>query len=103
MPGKADPGAISIEPVSGGSIIAGVLALAWPKLRFHDSRAANSIELVAAPILKLATVGVDNLLEFLAIKRRGEGWSGEYSRRGAALKRRDKRCKACAGVLHRVG
>lgn len=48
-----------VASVSGGSIIAGMLALSWPKLVFVDSRATNFKELVAAPILRFARVGVD--------------------------------------------
>lgn len=48
-----------VASVSGGSIIAGKLALAWPKLTFVDGRATNFEELVASPILAFARVGVD--------------------------------------------
>lgn len=49
-----------VAGVSGGSITAGRLALAWPKLRFdEDGRASNFIEQVADPIIRFASVGVD--------------------------------------------
>jgi NTE family protein len=49
-----------IASVSGGSITAGVLAHAWTDLRFDgDGRASNFSELVAAPLMRFASVGVD--------------------------------------------
>jgi NTE family protein len=49
-----------IASVSGGSITAGVLARAWPTLRFDGSGVAmNLIEQVAQPIIRFATVDVD--------------------------------------------
>jgi NTE family protein len=49
-----------ISSVSGGSIAAGVLALAWPKLQFDDlNRATNFRDLVVAPICKLASRTID--------------------------------------------
>lgn len=50
-----------VASVSGGSIIAGSLALAWPKLNFVDGRATNLADLVSQPILRFAGVGVDVL------------------------------------------
>ena len=49
-----------VSSVSGGSITAGVLALAWTKLRFNDRGAAeNLVECVASPLISFASVGVD--------------------------------------------
>jgi NTE family protein len=46
--------------VSGGSIAAGKLALAWPNLRFDPAgRASNFVDEVATPLLRFASVGVD--------------------------------------------
>lgn len=48
-----------VSSVSGGSIIAGILALAWPGFRFSGDRVENFDELVATPMLKFARIGVD--------------------------------------------
>ena len=48
-----------VASVSGGSIIAGVLGVAWPKFEFSEKKVTNFCELVTVPILKFATVGVD--------------------------------------------
>lgn len=49
-----------VASVSGGSIAAGALAVAWNKLTFDgDDVATNLLEEVAAPILKLADKCVD--------------------------------------------
>lgn len=49
-----------ISSVSGGSITAGVLALAWRKLSFDPDRAmADFVPLVVAPIRSLADVTID--------------------------------------------
>jgi len=49
-----------IASVSGGSITAGMLAVAWPRLHFDENgRASNFVEEAAEPILRFATVGVD--------------------------------------------
>ena len=49
-----------IASVSGGSITAGMLAVAWPRLHFDgDGYAGNFIEEVAEPIIRFACVGVD--------------------------------------------
>ena len=49
-----------VASVSGGSITAGMLAVAWPKLRFDDrGRAINFIEQFAEPLIRFAAVGVD--------------------------------------------
>lgn len=45
--------------VSGGSITAGVLALAWPNLQFTDGRALNFNELVLDRILRFSEAFVD--------------------------------------------
>jgi NTE family protein len=46
--------------VSGGSITAGKLALAWPNLRFDSAGTASNFEdEVARPLIRFATVGVD--------------------------------------------
>lgn len=47
-----------ISSVSGGSITAGVLALAWPRLEWGDGGASFAAE-VAAPILRLAGKTID--------------------------------------------
>jgi NTE family protein len=48
-----------VASVSGGSIIAGVLGLAWPKFEFSNKKVSNFNELVTVPILNFAAVGVD--------------------------------------------
>jgi NTE family protein len=48
-----------VSSVSGGSIAAGVLAKAWPKLRFSGGVAENFTEEVVVPIRKLAGTRVD--------------------------------------------
>src|SRR4051812_3877892 len=49
-----------ISSVSGGSIAAGVLALAWKNLRFDaNGVASNFHEKVVNPLRKLASIGVD--------------------------------------------
>jgi NTE family protein len=49
-----------ISSVSGGSIAAGVLGLAWSKLQFDDlDRASNFKDAVIAPIKKLASHTID--------------------------------------------
>jgi NTE family protein len=49
-----------IASVSGGSITAGMLAVAWRKLRFDDrGRATNFHEEVAHPLIRFAAIGVD--------------------------------------------
>jgi NTE family protein len=49
-----------VASVSGGSITAGMLALAWRKLRFDaGGRAGNLIEEVANPLIRFAAIGVD--------------------------------------------
>jgi NTE family protein len=48
-----------IASVSGGSITAGKLALAWPSLTFESGVATNFVELVAQPLMNFATLGVD--------------------------------------------
>lgn len=49
-----------VASVSGGSITAGVLARAWPELHFDGNGCAtNFSQLVAAPLVRFASVGVD--------------------------------------------
>jgi hypothetical protein len=49
-----------VASVSGGSITAGVLARAWAEFHFDDHGcAANFTELVAVPLMRFASVGVD--------------------------------------------
>jgi NTE family protein len=49
-----------IASVSGGSITAGMLAVAWPKLQFNDAGCATNLtELVANPLIRFAAIGVD--------------------------------------------
>lgn len=49
-----------VASVSGGSISAGVLARAWADLRFDGGgRAANFWEVISAPLIHFASVGVD--------------------------------------------
>jgi NTE family protein len=49
-----------ISSVSGGSIAAGVLACAWPRLRFdHRGIAGNFREIVAEPVCHLASRTID--------------------------------------------
>jgi len=46
--------------VSGGSITAGKLALAWPNLRFDGTgTASNFVDEVASPLIRFAATGVD--------------------------------------------
>src|SRR5947209_1039138 len=54
------PKLVRVSSVSGGSITAGVLGLAWPRLDFDDNGRARAFEeVVAAPIHRLAGVGID--------------------------------------------
>jgi NTE family protein len=48
-----------VSSVSGGSITAGVLALAWPELRFEDGRAVNLDELVVDRVRQMARRDLD--------------------------------------------
>jgi len=48
-----------VSSVSGGSIAAGTLAVAWPDLDFRDGIAARLDELVVRPLRRLAGVNVD--------------------------------------------
>jgi NTE family protein len=45
--------------VSGGSFVAGMLARAWPRLKFRDGRAANFEREVARPIDRLSRLPLD--------------------------------------------
>jgi NTE family protein len=66
-----------ITSVSGGSIIAGALALAWPKLNFDAAGVARAFDAeLAAPVRRMAAVTIDapsivkGLLGFGAISDR---------------------------------
>lgn len=48
-----------VSSVSGGSIAAGVLAHAWPKLEFSGGVAQNFLDEVVAPLRKLAGTSLD--------------------------------------------
>ncbi len=48
-----------VTSVSGGSITAGVLGLAWKKLRFEKEVATNFRELVASPLQHFCTLRID--------------------------------------------
>jgi NTE family protein len=48
-----------ITSVSGGSILAGVLANRWQELRFADGRAANFDSLVAEPVRRFCSRTID--------------------------------------------
>lgn len=48
-----------ISSVSGGSILAGVLAHRWEQLRFADGRAANFDSLVAEPVRRFCSRTID--------------------------------------------
>ncbi|MGZ3308112.1 MAG: patatin-like phospholipase family protein [Xanthobacteraceae bacterium] len=81
-----------VASVSGGSITAGMLALAWPKLRLDSQgRAANLIEEVANPLIRFAAVGVDIkavLTGLLPGRTAADAIAGAYDRhlfRGATL------------------
>lgn len=67
-----------VAAVSGGSITAGVLGLAWPRLDVRDGVAARFTELVEEPLLDLAgrTLDVPAVLTGL--------WPGRIARRVAA-------------------
>lgn len=61
-----------ISSVSGGSITAGALAFAWPKLAFGtDGVAPNFAELVAKPIRRLASRTIDVWAILLGMWRPG--------------------------------
>jgi NTE family protein len=73
-----------IASVSGGSITAGVLAHAWPRLTFgNDGVASNFEEEVAAPITRLAGIGIDAraiLLGLLPGRTAADGVAEAYDR-----------------------
>lgn len=48
-----------ITSVSGGSIVAGVLAHGWPRLQFGDGRADNFAEVIAAPVQRFCAQTID--------------------------------------------
>ena len=62
--------------VSGGSIVAGMLAVAWPKLDLGDD-GATFCELVAKPIIRLAGERIDVLAGILG---RIPGLNGKWTR-----------------------
>ncbi len=81
-----------IASVSGGSITAGVLAHAWPRLQFDEAGVAGNFEEeVAAPITSFARVGVDiraALFGLLPWRTAADGVAEAYDRhlfRGATL------------------
>ena len=45
--------------VSGGSILAGLLAVRWPRLRFQDGVAVNFIEEIVEPVWKFCSRNID--------------------------------------------
>ena len=49
----------AISSVSGGSLIAGLLAIRWEKLRFKSGQAQNFEEEIANPILRLCETNID--------------------------------------------
>jgi NTE family protein len=58
-----------VSSVSGGSIVAAMLALRWKYLQFEDGRAVNFAQAVVAPIRHLAGVTIDanNMLSGLLL------------------------------------
>jgi NTE family protein len=48
-----------VTSVSGGSILAGVLAHRWSRLQFVDGRASNFAEVIAAPLQKFCSETAD--------------------------------------------
>jgi NTE family protein len=81
-----------IASVSGGSITAGMLALAWPSLRFDDTgRAAGLIDEVVIPLTRFAKRNVDVkaiLLGILPGRTPADGIAAAYDRylfKGATL------------------
>jgi NTE family protein len=77
-------GVQEVASVSGGSIIAGKLAHAWPRLRFGANGVAeNFTEEVAQPILRFARTAVDVraiLLGFLPGRTAADGIAVAYDR-----------------------
>jgi hypothetical protein len=56
-----------VASVSGGSIAAGALAVAWRDLNFNDAGVAENLQaLVAVPLLKLAQRNIDTCRSFAA-------------------------------------
>lgn len=81
-----------IGSVSGGSITAGKLALAWKRLTFDDQGVAtNLVDHVAEPLLQFATKRIDTpaiLLGFLPGRTAADGIAKAYDRHlfdGASL------------------
>ena len=65
-----------ISSVSGGSLIAGLLATRWKKLSFRSGQAQNFEEEIANPILKFCGTNIDVksiLLGFLTGSKTIEG------------------------------
>jgi len=64
-----------ISSVSGGSVVAGVLAMNWPRLEFAKGVATNFRDLVADPLMRLASwtldvpAGVSGLMPFCSAAR----------------------------------
>jgi NTE family protein len=56
-----------VASVSGGSIIAGVLGLAWPRFEFVGDRVANFHELITVPVHKFSAIGVDVRAAFFGL------------------------------------
>lgn len=73
-----------ITSVSGGSILAGVLALNWEKLEFTDGRAHNFTALVAEPVQgfcrKTIDIGVGLKGMLMPFKTAGEFLSDRYAK-----------------------
>jgi NTE family protein len=66
-------GLVRVSSVSGGSITAGVLGLAWSKLQFdNNNTATNMTELLIDPVRRLADRTIDrgSILKGLVLRRR---------------------------------
>ncbi len=71
------PSLSAISAVSGGSLIAGLLAIRWERLRFRNDVATQFAEQVVGPTLKLCGIDVDLksiILGLLAGSRTLEGF-----------------------------
>ena len=53
------PEIVRFSSVSGGSILAGLLAVRWPRLRFQDAVAANFREEVVDPVWEFCSRNID--------------------------------------------